>query len=55
MLDAQRKNVNMKAIKRDNHKSAMEKAKVVREAVEKDTALGFQFVFDLSLINEIPN
>ena len=52
--DEQRIKDNVKAIKRGNHKSALDNIEMLRASVVKEIGLGFQFVFDKSITNKIP-
>ena len=51
----QQKTDNINALERRNHKLALKHIEVLSEAVEKDTKLGFQFLFDPSIISDIPH
>ena len=51
--DDQRMLDNEKAIRRGNHKSANENIDVLRDQVKSEVDLGFQFPFDISIINKI--
>ena len=46
---------NIKAIENRNHKSTLSHLDMLRSNVEKEIKLGYQFVFDKSIINNIPN
>ena len=53
--DEQRIKDNESVLTRGNHKSAMEHIEMPRENAIKEIGLGFQFAFDKSIINKIPD
>ena len=44
---------NINAINKGNHKSALDHLDVLRDQVEAEIKLGYQFPFDISIINKI--